>query len=242
MRLPKKTEVLRFTADNSPLLLTVAGTGAIVATGVTAYRAGYENGHNQYSLRDKEDLREGAWRPVVSPIFSGIVAIGCIISVQQIGVRRAAALAAAYTISDQAFQEYKAKVVETLGKKREQGIRDTIAQDRVDRTKGSSEIVIASGKVLCMDLYSGRYFESTVEAIRQAQNDLNYTVLNDGYASLSQFYELVGLAPTKGSEEVGWVSMKLMEIKFSTVLSQDGKPCVTIDFAVEPCRNYYKFD
>jgi len=65
-------------------------------------------------------------------------------------------------------------------------------------------------------------------------------VLNDFYASLSDFYDLIGLPTTSFSDEVGWNSDRLLELQFSTVLSDDGRPCISIDFRTVPIRDYYK--
>jgi hypothetical protein len=60
------------------------------------------------------------------------------------------------------------------------------------------------------------------------------------YASLSDFYHLIGLPSTSFSDEVGWTSDKLLELEISTVLSEDERPCLSIGFNVAPIRNYYK--
>lgn len=149
----------------------------------------------------------------------------------------------AYTISERAYEEYRTKVVKHIGSNKEEKIRDEIAQDRVDRKPVSKEVIIAgSGNVLCFDSYSGRYFNSTMETLKGAQNDTNYQVLNQGYASLSDFYERVGLPATDASEEVGWTQDKTLELEFSTTLSEDGRPCLSFAFFVAPVRNYFRFD
>ena len=79
-----------------------------------------------------------------------------------------------------------------------------------------------------------------METLKKAQNDTNYQVLNDVYASLGDFYSRVGLARTSISEEVGWNSNKLLELEFSTTMSEDGRPCISIGFHVDPVRNYHK--
>ena len=155
---------------------------------------------------------------------------------------RAAAVAAAYTISEKAFSEYKEKVVERLGTPKEQKIRDEVAQDRVTKNPPNERetIITGGGEVLCYEAFTGRYFKSDMETLKKAQNDLNYVMLNDGYASLSDFYNKIDLPTTSYSDEIGWTSDKLLELNFSTVLSDDGRPCISIDFMAAPVRDYYK--
>ena len=96
------------------------------------------------------------------------------------------------------------------------------------------------GSVLCYEAYTGRYFLCDMETLRKAQNDINHQVLNDSYASLSDLYDLIGLPHNTNSDEVGWNSDKLLELQFSAVISEGGRPCISVDFAVAPVRHYYR--
>ena len=80
----------------------------------------------------------------------------------------------------------------------------------------------------------------TWRPLRKGMNDLNFDILQDGYASLGDFYNKINLPTTSYSEEVGWTNDNLLDLEFSTVLSEDGKPCISIGFRVTPVRNYYK--
>lgn len=248
MSLAKQAE--KFAADNSPLILTAVGVTGTITTAVLAHRAGcratniirdremYEQNNYRFSNREVFDM---TWRSYVPPVAVGALTIASIITATRIGTRRAAAMAAAYAISEKAFTEYKEKVVEKIGQNKEQGVRDSVAQDRINANPPSSNVVITDGsKVLCFEAYTGRYFESTVEDIKQAQNNLNYTVNNHGYASLSDFYDLVGLERTVLSDEVGWNSDELLEVQFSTCTTPDMKPAISLDFKVVPVRDYYR--
>jgi hypothetical protein len=153
---------------------------------------------------------------------------------------RAAAVAAAYTLSEKAFSEYKDKVVEKLGDKKEQAIRDEIAQEQVTRNPvPESQIIIMDGSsVLCREAFTGRYFLSDMETLRKAANDLNHQINNNYYAALTDLYDLIGLEHTSYSDEVGWNADKLLEMNFSTALTDGGKPVIVMDYAVVPIRGY----
>lgn len=251
IEIAKRAEKLA--VDNSPAILTAIGvTGTITTaflTGKASFRAGEIIANEEYkqnayaknrSLESKEKFVL-VWKEYIPAVGTGVLTLVCIIFANRIGNRRAAAVAAAYTISEKAFSEYKEKVVERLGTPKEQKIRDEVAQDRVDRNPGGHDIVVTGGgEVLCYEAFTGRYFKSDMETLKKGQNDLNYTILNDGYASLSDFYNKIDLPTTSFSEEVGWTSDKLLELNFSTVLSEDGRPCISIDFMTAPIRDYYK--
>jgi hypothetical protein len=248
--------VEKFVQDNSPAILTAIG---VVGTVSTAYFTGKASFKAAEIIRDQElamkdgkpifvpmDLRgkfELTWKLYIPAVGTGAMTIACIICANRIGNRRAAAMAAAYSISERAFTEYKEKVVEKIGANKERAVRDELAQDRVNRNpKTQNEVIISGGgEVLCYDEYSGRYFESSMEEIKKAMNDTNYRILNDGFASLGDFYERLSLPSTKYSEEVGWNTDHPLEIMFSTTMSDDNKPCLAIDYQTVPTRGFNRF-
>ena len=245
--LAKRAE--KFTIDNSPLILTVVGvTGTITTaylTGQAAFRAAdiirdyKDEAQALTSFKEKVNV---TWKEYIPAGAVGIITIVAIISANQIGTRRTAAIAAAYSLSDKAFNEYKEKVVEKLGQRKEESIRDELAQDRVDSNPAASRgiIVAGSGEVLCYEQFTGRYFKSSMDELKAAQNEVNARIISDNYASLSDFYDEMSLPHTSVSDEIGWNSDRLMELEFSTVLSDDGKPCIAIDYRVSPVRDYFR--
>lgn len=249
----KRTEKLAI--DNSPTILTaVAVVGSLSTaylTGKASFKAAklIEDDRFRRSLHEMgrpaetKDKVKLVWKEYIPPAAVGSLTVMCIVGANRIGSKRAAAMAAAYSISEKAFTEYREKVVEKIGKNKERGYRDEIAQEQIDRNPVSSKevIITGNGDVLCYDAYSGRYFNSKMETLKQAQNDTNYQVLSQGYASLSDFYERVGLPATDASEEVGWTVDKKLELEFSTTLSDDGRPCISFSFYVAPMRNYFRF-
>jgi hypothetical protein len=239
----------KMTADNTPLILTAIGVSGTVATVLLASKASFKaaevlNEREKNRWPDDEDLEfkeklEKTWKLYVPAVVTGTATIACIVSANHISTRRAAALASAYSISQEALREYKGKVLEKLGEKKEQGIRDEIAQDRVNRLPPPPVMIVSNGNVLCLDMHSGRYFDCDMETIRKAENDINYRILHDNYASLSDFWERVGLSKTTESDEIGWNTDKGLEVQYSSVPTDEGKPCLTIEFRTVPIRGYY---
>jgi len=251
INIAKRTE--KFFADNSPVVLTVfAVTGTLTTaylTGLASFKAieiiSEEQNRrfmmNENSLIEDKEKFQLVWKEYIPAAGVCLGTLGCIITANRIGTRRAAAMAAAYSISEKAFSEYKEKVVEKLGDNKERAIRDEIAQDRIIANPSTGrEVLVGRGDVLCFDAYTGRYFLSSMEEIKKAQNDTNYEILHNNYCSLGEFYNRLGLPGTSFSEEVGWNSDHLLEVIFSTVLADDGQPCLSLRFTVEPIRGYYK--
>lgn len=245
----------KYLTDNSPAVLTGVGVAGTVATAVLTGRATIQ------AVRIHDENREIAvypdapenlplketlklvWPHYIPPVVVGTITVTSIIAANRVGTRRAAALAAAYTISERSFQEYREKVVERLGETKEQKVRDEIAQDQVDRNPVSNrEIIISNnGEQLFFESYTGRYFQSTMEDVKKAMNDTNYHMFRDQYASLGDFQRRVGLPLTDISEEVGWTVDTPLDIAFHGVISDDQRPCIAIQYRVEPVRNYYRF-
>lgn len=183
---------------------------------------------------------ETIWPLFVTPVSIGATTIAAIIMANRQASRKIAALTVASGISERAFAEYKAKVAEKITKAKQTEIRDSIAQDRVNANPPSSSevIILSSGDVLCFDVNTGRYFQSSVEKIRQAEVKMNMDIMNHMYASLSSFYDRIGIPPTPYSDTVGWNADHRCGVTFSTVMSPDQRPCVAIDFEVPPFPEY----
>jgi hypothetical protein len=138
--------------------------------------------------------------------------------------------------SQLAFEEYREKIVEKIGEKRERTARDEIAQEQIRQNPpNNSQIFITdNGTQLCYEAFTGRYFLSDMETLRQAMNDVNATILHDGEACLSDFYVLVGLPMTTQSDLVGWNTDKLLELHFTAALTTDNRPCISMNYRVAP--------
>lgn len=249
--------------NHSTTILTAVGVAGTVSTAVLTGRATFkasriideeiqtrilkqDNGDtvgvlSEYitKLPTTTDKVKLVWREYLPPVASGVLTIASIIAANKISSNKIAALAIAGGISERALQEYKDKVIEKLGPRQDQKIRDEVAQERVKNNPGNSrEILIGGGEVLCFDMLTGRYFNSTMEKIRAAENRVNYELLNHMSASLSFFYEEIGLPPTTYTDSVGWNANNRMEVQFSTVLSDDNRPCIAIDFSKPPISEY----
>lgn len=181
------------------------------------------------------------WKYYIPPTAIGTITIASIIMANRISSKKIAALAIASGISERALQEYKAKVVEKLGDKHEMAIRDEIAQDRINNTPPSGEVlVVGEGKVLCYDMLTGRYFNSSVEDIKRAENKVNYEIIHFMSVSLSTFYDEIGLPATNYTDSVGWNLGNKLDVKLSTTMTPDGRPCIAIDFSRPPIPDYEK--
>ena len=117
---------------------------------------------------------KGAWTCYIPAAVTGCISVFCLIGASSVNVRRNAALATAYTLSESALKEYQEKVIETIGEKKEQSVKGTPCQ-RTGLTEtpvSSREIIITErGNTLCYDAISGRYFKSDIDKLKKAENE-----------------------------------------------------------------------
>lgn len=249
-KLLSKTE--KTFTDNSPLILTAFGVVGIISTAYLTGKATIKAVKILEEVNDerienipfvKDDIKL-LWKCYIPPVVMASLSVAAVIGSNRIGNRRTAAMAAAYSISERAFTEYKDKVVEKIGENKERAVRDEIAQERVAKHPPIDREIILTGKdeTLCLDSFSGRYFMSDMQSLRSAQNSINEQVLHSDYATVTDYYNLVGLEDTTVSGEMGWNTDKLLELHYSATMVEDGtKACMVVDFATVPVREPWRF-
>ena len=233
----------RLLKSHTPEILTAVGVSGVLSTSYLVGKASFEasrviDAHENSQgaqPENKDRIKERVvlvWKLYIPAGISGAFTVGCVIAGAKIKGNRTATAIAAYSLTERAFSEYREKVVEEIGKGKEQKIRDEIAQEHVSAMPlGSREVIIlGTGHVLCCELFTGRYFRSDMETLRQTQNQINQMIISALYIAIGDFYELVGLSPTSVSDNLGWDSDRLMELTFSAVVSDSGEPCLAFDY------------
>lgn len=204
-----------------------------------------ENGYDHVERVEKLhplDVVRTTWKCYVPAVVAGTASAICFIGANNIHIRRSAALATAYTLSESALKEYRSKVIETIGEKKEKTVREAMTKEYVEKDPMSKKeiIITGKGKTPCYDVLSGRYFESDMETLRKAENEINRRMIRDTYISLNEFYYEIGLPSTKLGNDLGWrIDQDFIELRFDTQLSDNGTPCLVIDYASMP---KYDFD
>lgn len=247
----------KFTIDNSPTILTsLAVAGSLTA----AYLTGRATWQAATIIRNKQDRDARLGLTVadpkqemrdrlrmvaplyIPPVAMCIATTVCIIGANRIGTRRAAASLAAFTITERAFEEYRGKVTEKFGVRKEEGVRTDIIQDRVNVTDDSVEVHGLPRGQKCYDKFSDRYLWSTQEELDAAVNELNRAVVGVGYATLADLYYILDMPAPGYSHEIGWNSNdQNMKLRFTSVLTPGGEPVLAFEFDTEPTRSYLRF-
>ena len=244
-------------SKHSPELLTGIGIAGMITTTVLAVRATpkalslIENKREELYPDSTQKLTpvetvKTTWKCYIPAAVTGVTSVACLIGASSVNARRNAALATAYNLSATALSEYKEKVIETIGEKKERDIRDKVAEERIKKepVNNSAIIVSGNGNTRCFDSITKRRFTSDIEQIKRVVNELNRRMINgEDYISLNELYYEFGLDGCDVGDDLGWnVARGLIELDFSAQLDTDGTPCIVIDYSkCAPKRGYNSY-
>lgn len=233
---------------HSPEILTGIGIAGMITTTVMAVRATpkalilIEDKRNELETDKLTPLEtiKAAWSCYIPAALVGSVSVFCLVGASSTNLRRNAALATAYTLSESTLKEYQEKVVETIGEKKEQSIRESVAKDKL-LNNPVREVILTDkgGHAKCYDVITDRYFESDKGIIERAVNKLNRQMRDELYVTLNEFYYEIGLDPSKMGDMLGWnIDKGYIEIDYSSHLDANGTPCLVLDYKIAPVYDY----
>ena len=247
--------------DHAPEILTAAGVVGVISTTVLAVRAGFEAHARLESIREryadsfavgedltKMDMLKLTWTCYIPVVTVGAMTIASIVVSSRVAQKRTAALATAYSLANTALSDqlnitesFKKKISETYGSEVVEKIENEVASEMTKSEEESKQIlIVGNGEVMVYDSLTGRYFRSDIESIRKAVNDINETIFSSMYASLNDFFVELGLPRTGYGDEVGWNIDRKLAVTFDTKLAENGTPCIALNYATAPIRDYSK--
>lgn len=253
----------RLAKKRSPEILTGIGIAGMVTTVVLAVKAtpkameliedaetekyethAHDDGSTGREVLTPIETVKVAWKPYIPAAVTGVASIVCLIGANSVHARRNAALYSAYKISTTALNEYRDKVVETIGEKKEAQVRDKINKDKLEKNPSSNSTIIMTGggETLCYDAHSDRYFKSDVDKIKRAVFDLNDRMQKgmEMCISLNEFYDEIGLKHTDIGDSIGWrIDKGYIDVAFGAQLTDKNEPCIVIEHLMPP---EYGFD
>ncbi len=238
-------------SKHSPEILVGLGIASMASATVLAVRA------TPKALRLIEETKKAEQKDKLTPIetvkatwkcyipaaITTVSGATCLICANNIHLKRGAALAAAYKLSETALLDYKDSVVETIGERKEETVREKVNKKRLEEKPVSkSEVIVTQkGNTLCFDPLSGRYFKSDIDKIKNAVNELNSRVISYDYASLNDFYDELELSHIELGDDLGWNVDKKLKMDYGSQIADDGTPCIVLDYLVAPKYGYSRF-
>lgn len=233
-------DVQRLVVKHSPEILTgigIAGMGTAVVLAINATPKAVRLMEEAKQEQEVDKLTpietiKATWKCYVPTAVSCIGGAACIICAQTVNVRRSAALAAAYKLSETALIDYREQVIETLGEAKEKVIQDKVAEKQVEKSPITEHEIIRTkrGNTRCYDPLSDRYFYSDHELIRRAANNVNDRLLHSicGDANVNDFYDELDLPYTDLGDKMGWTTDYLVKLHIGSMIADDGEPVIVV--------------
>lgn len=190
------------------------------------------------------EIVKATWKAYIPAVGLGVVGIVCLIGAARVSSARNAAFAGAASIAEKALYEYQQKVVDILGEDKANEIRDELAKDRVVKIdaadiSGNNETVCSRpGGSWIYDPITDRKWKSDLETVRSAMNDFNHDLIGGVYGTLNDWYYCLGVKGVSIGDDLGWCSDKLLDIRFSAMVLDNGEPAIVLDYETLPNAKY----
>lgn len=234
-------------SKHSPEILMGIGIAGMITTTVLAVKATpkallliEETKHDlEVETLTPVETVKATWKCYIPAAVSGVASVACLIGSNSVNAKRNAALATAYKLSETAFAEYRDSVIETIGDKKERTVRDKVSEKQIKETPVTKTEVIVTGKgqTLFFDPLSSRYFYSSLEKIKRAENKLNKEINTNPFdtgVTVNDFYSEIGLPGTATGDGLGWnLHTGLIDIYPSAQMVEEGEehegePCIVL--------------
>jgi hypothetical protein len=188
-----------------------------------------------HELSTKEVVVAGASSYIPTLLTVGAT-VTAIVGAHTASTSKITAYSGAYVMAQEAARMYRDKTHELVSEKKAQQIDDAVADESMKHAKNDPKTVILSGgDDLCFDQFSGQYFHSTREKLREVQNDINATALANGWAGLNDFYYYpLGMEYPGAGEQLGWRDDMQCNMRFSSRTTEDGHPALVVSFDSVP--------
>ena len=195
------------------LALSLIGVGGVGVTSWLSIKC-HEKAKDKTEKKDKAIC-------YIPAIGSGLVTAGCILGSHHVSSKEIAALTATAGYLTANRDKIKKKLEEVVGTEKAKEIETQAAVEAAKENKqlekktnppkktiahGESIEWTGKGPLKCLEGYSGRYFYSTLEAVKDAQKKLNNRLHCGEYVCLNDLYELYGITKTHFGHQFGWPS------------------------------------
>ena len=144
--------LVSITRKHAPEIMASMGIAGFVTTAVMAVKATPEAMELIEEKKKEENVDElsavdtikAAWKPYVPSVVTGVASTFCVVGSVSTSLRRTAVATTAYEMTRTYLNEYRNKVIETIGEKKEQRIQNAVIQDRIENNPPVQNINIVA--------------------------------------------------------------------------------------------------
>lgn len=235
----------------APIILSALSVIGVVGTAILSAKA-------TAKALEQVDERDDTWKCYIPTALVVLATAMCIIGNGVINRKNQASLLAAYAVLERSYRQYRDKVKEICGEEVHKKIICETHSDLPVKVEKAKPVPINSPCLLsdnCLDwdvddmetphlfceAFSGRYFESNIHRVMQAEMAVCRNFSLGGFVTVNDFYEFLGIEPFEGGDEIGWClcdGINAMEFNhYKTTIddgSEDGLDVLVIDFDFTP--------
>lgn len=241
-----------FFKRNSSTILTCVGSIGVAATAVLAVKATPKAMRLLESAEEEkgEELTTLETVKIAGPAYipaaiTGVSTIACIFGANILSKRQQASLMSAYALVENSYKEYKNKIKTLYGDDSDKEITKEIVKDRYE----NYDVSVSDGKQLFFDYFSMRYFESTMEEVLIGENNFNKNLTLNGYASLNELYDSLGIPRVDYGYELGWshevgeafYGYSWIDFEHEKITLEGDLECCIISMSHEPTADFLGF-
>ena len=142
---------------------------------------------------------------------------------------------------NESYKQYRQAAKKVYGADADDKIHAEMAKDAMIADNGwgyqtyNMDMDTESERILCYDMFSKRYFNTTMAAVINAQYHINRNLQLRGYCCLNEYYEFLGINGVDLGDEMGWNIQEMYEggemwLDFDNrkTALEDGLECVVI--------------
>lgn len=210
-------EIMKKIVDkHGAVVLSIVATAGVIATGVAAAKASPVAMEKLRELEEENEHVDSLEKvKAVAPIYGPTIAfgagtIGCIAGITLLDRKHQATVMGAYALLSKSYNQYRDKVKEVLGidsykKVNEEIVKEKIKDKKLEKVP-TQQIEEMGGNDICVfyEPAYNRMFERSFIEVLDAEYQLNRSLTLNGFVSLADFYDLLGLERTQESEALGW--------------------------------------
>ena len=237
-----------FLRKHSPLIMTVVASGGVIFTTILAVKAtpkaikkieeAEKNKGEKLTICEK--IKYG-WEPFLYCGISGLSTIACIASIQYLNYKKQASIISAYTLLENAYNQYRHNIIDLYSKD-----ADFIARQEIVKAKYDPEYETFGEEVLFFDYQGMRFFKSTMDNVVVAENRLLESLKTRGYACLNEYYDYLGIPFVDYGYQLGWSNMctddprniQQLEFNYEKTIVGDSLECWIITCNIPAAFDY----
>lgn len=221
-------KVQYFLKKNSSLIMTVVASSGVIVTTILAVKAtpkalellNEAEEEKGDELTTIEKIKYG-WKPFIFCGVSALSTITCILSIEYLNTKKQASLISAYTLIDNAFNQYRDNIRQLYSEEADQLALQEIVRAKYDP---ETEAFPSEGEELFFDYQGMRFFVSTFTNVMQAECKFKEALMVRGYACINEYYDYLGVPKIDYGYQLGW----------SDIESCDPYNVKELDFTYEP--------